>query len=602
MATAAYAQEASIASRYGLLFSFPSHRAISAGILLSTAAVTLGFHVTFQDCLRSMAFAAVLVVSNFVLNFLISSLAMKREAFLTLRRMNALSLIGILILATLGLLGMAFDSVLGLHRLSLPTISLSLTLFSYISYLVYSALSFSSPAVQILLTVFPASLQVYTFAYLFEQTEVLPYFVAAPIAAALLAELSRRWVDSIALSKTGFRGSHLIRGFLASWTSGDNTYLESDLSQMGAQTEVSCHIFLFRDRGTKQPLLALVVPGFHPGPFRSLGSSALPHQIEVALRRDLHIDAIVLHGLSGHDMNLVRAVDAERVVDAVVSACRDLESKIFMEGAELPKMLSEGAASSLRLKFGNNVLATLTLHPIGMEDIPPSISPTNADPAAVRNIVLVDTHNSFSGDPPKMGEHIDDLKTIVDRAIRYEWQTQHAFSVGFSRVLPKQYGLEDGMGPGGISVTYFKINGEECALIVIDGNNALPGLRDSLMDLLREHHIRSGELLTTDTHVVNALTTDGRGYHPVGEKVDVSVISDCVEMCLSDAVRKSRTSEVFYFTIRPTKACIVSVKALSQIAQALRASVRRLSISVVSSLILLTSIFILASILAQTIV
>ncbi len=260
-------------------------------------------------------------------------------------------------------------------------------------------------------------------------------------------------------------------------------------------------------------------------------------------------------------------------------------------------MLAEGAASSLRLRFGNDILATLTLHPRGMEDIPPSIRPANAGTAAVRNLVLVDAHNSFSEDSTGVGEYIDDLKTMVNRVSHYEQQARLGFSVGFSRILPKQYALEDGLGPGGISVTYFKIGGEECALIVIDGNNALPGLRDRLMDLLRERHIESGELLTTDTHVVNALTAGGRGYHPLGEKVKASVIRGYVETCLSNAVRNSRVAEVCHLVTTPIKACVVSVKAISQIARALRDSLRRLGISVISSLIFLTLIVFLTSIL-----
>jgi len=601
LATAAHAEESSIASRYGLLFSFPSHGAIVGGILLFTAGVTLAFHLRFQDPLRSMAFASILLASSLVLNFLVSSFAMGREVFLSLRRMNALSLIGVLMLFALGLLGMVLDLTLGRKGVFLFTMVLGVVLFSYVSYLVYSALSSSSRIVQILLAMLPSAIQLFTFAYLFEQTAILPYSVAALAAAVLLAELSRRWVDSIALNETGFNGSRLIQGFLASWTSGDNRHLESDLSQMGAHADVSSRIFLFRDRETKEALLALVVPGFHPGPFRSLGSSALPHQIEVALRSKLHIDAVVLHGLSGHDMNLVRAEDAERVVDSVVLGCSDAEGGIFSDGAEVPRMLTEGAASSLRLKFGNHVLATLTLHPMGMEDIPPSISLVNAGTATVGNLVLVDAHNSFSEDS-KTGEHIDDLKKIVSRASCCEEQAQQPFSVGFSRVLPKQYGLEDGMGPGGISVIHFKIDGEECGLIVADGNNALPGLRDRLIALFHKHHIRSGELLTTDTHVVNALTTHGRGYHPLGEKVDVSVVCSCVETCLSHAARNSRAAEVCCLATAPSRACVVSLKAISKIARALPTSLRRLGISVVSSVIFLTFIFILASMLTQTIV
>jgi predicted neutral ceramidase superfamily lipid hydrolase len=46
------------------------------------------------------------------------------------------------------------------------------------------------------------------------------------------------------------------------------------------------------------------------------------------------------------------------------------------------------------------------------------------------------------------------------------------------------------------------------------------GLREKILASLLELGISSGEVLTTDTHIVNAVVMNERGYHPVGEAID----------------------------------------------------------------------------------
>jgi predicted neutral ceramidase superfamily lipid hydrolase len=56
--------------------------------------------------------------------------------------------------------------------------------------------------------------------------------------------------------------------------------------------------------------------------------------------------------------------------------------------------------------------------------------------------------------------------------------------------------------------------------VVIDGNNMVSGLRERILSSLSSLGIGGGEVFTTDTHAVNALTLSPHGYYPVGEAID----------------------------------------------------------------------------------
>jgi len=94
------------------------------------------------------------------------------------------------------------------------------------------------------------------------------------------------------------------------------------------------------------------------------------------------------------------------------------------------------------------------------------------------------------------------------------------FRVGAATVTPKEFSLEDGMGPGGITTVVVKVGEQKTAYVVIDGNNMVSGLRESILSALHSIGVDEGEVLTTDTHSVNALILSERGYHPIGEAID----------------------------------------------------------------------------------
>jgi predicted neutral ceramidase superfamily lipid hydrolase len=80
------------------------------------------------------------------------------------------------------------------------------------------------------------------------------------------------------------------------------------------------------------------------------------------------------------------------------------------------------------------------------------------------------------------------------------------------------------------------------------------GLREKILKALGEMGVDAGEVLTTDTHAVNAVVMTARGYHPLGEAIPyeklISNIKDSVREALNNikpasvAWRVGRVSDV----------------------------------------------------------
>src|SRR5712664_4731883 len=61
-----------------------------------------------------------------------------------------------------------------------------------------------------------------------------------------------------------------------------------------------------------------------------------------------------------------------------------------------------------------------------------------------------------------------------------------------------------------------RTEGEIVSYITIDGNNMQQGLREQILQSIRETRVSDAEIMTTDTHLVTGLVRSPLGYYPVG--------------------------------------------------------------------------------------
>ena len=122
------------------------------------------------------------------------------------------------------------------------------------------------------------------------------------------------------------------------------------------------------------------------------------------------------------------------------------------------------------------------------------------------------------------------------------------FKVGAATVVPKEFTVQDGMGPGGISVIVVGVDDQKVAYVTIDGNNMVSGLRDKILSALRELGIDDGEVLTTDTHSVCGMIRSARGYNLVGEAIEHTKLISYIKEATTHALESMEPVEASWRT------------------------------------------------------
>ena len=355
--------------------------------------------------------------------------------------------------------------------------------------------------------------------------------------AQLILSVMGRWKDA----PRGLRPIPLFRAFILAWAEEMNKPLEDQITLVGSTQDLSIDALTFSD-SVGECIAALIVPYIHPGPFRNVGSSALPNLLTSRIRNKLGCEVLVPHGVSTHERDLTRSCDVERVADALASNLR--VGGAFELASPLIWIDRHGAQVSCQM-FGDVALLTLTLSPKSYDDLPEELGDKIMKAAAAMGVtvVVIDSHNSIQEEDDLNESDVENLFHAATEAVRYaKAAPRYAFSVSAARVIPREWSLDDGMGPDGVAAFTVRLkNGHTCVYAVVDGNNMRSGLRDRIIDALKSHGVDEAEVLTSDTHLVNAIGATSRGYHPIGERIDGQKITvylvEAVEAALSKMER-----------------------------------------------------------------
>jgi len=143
-----------------------------------------------------------------------------------------------------------------------------------------------------------------------------------------------------------------------------------------------------------------------------------------------------------------------------------------------------GAKVSCQL-FGDVALITLTLSPLSYDDLPETIKDVITDLLGELGLeaIVVDSHNSIDLEG---GFEEYDASAFVEVAResikRAQSEPKYSFKVGVSRIVPDEWGLDDGMSPAGMAALSIELeDGRRNAYVVVDGNNMAAGLRERIV-------------------------------------------------------------------------------------------------------------------------
>jgi len=578
--------------RYSSLFTLPSHSKLLS--LLFTVCLLNGIVVvatllslSYFSIAIGLALGTTLFVVIMATDFIIHFTSFQSDLIFNLRRCSALSMYSATFWLMFILLGavanifaagfwfklfiLGFCVVLALRLLVLWAVSFA----EIIKVSFYAVLMPVSCAVPVVFTA-------YLMGEKFLNTSTAFFFsmsLAVMLSAVLLYLYS---VNRVGVRILGIGSFSVLKAFLANWTEDLNEPLERFFERFGLECDIKVSALAFKAHGKIKALM--IVPAFHPGPFKNVGSSTLPHSIQASLENKLQRCLVAVpHGLSGHDLDLTSQAQNQLVLN-MVEKMTDF-SAFSSVASPFVRVKRDGASVSCQI-FNKCVLVTLTLAPETMEDLPPDLDSFIVSEAQKRGLstaICVDAHNSIQGSF-NLNAAINPLKEAVTMCLaKVANHKLEGFEVGAAKVVPQEFGLREGMGPGGIVVTTIKTGNQTTAYVTIDGNNMISGLREKILSALSEVGVNDGEVFTTDTHAVNAVVLNARGYHPIGEAMDKETLIKHIKQTTKNALADLEPTEASWRTENVSRVKVIGekqVEAMCLLADKAIQRAKRLAISI----------------------
>jgi len=512
---------------YSSLFMVPSYKKVLLLLALtSISGASLSSVILFpfpEGVVNGLLLGCSLFFVSLVIDYALSMAILRRDPIYGLRRTTALSFfswglwvffifLGVAVAVSFGLLWWIRLCLLGF---SAVVILRSIVLLSTCSadYKRLFAAAFLQPFSCIIpfLVFWSWAIEGYQIA------SIMCFIIFSLIVGLISSLLFISILNRVGMQTLGVPSIPLFKAFLLNWIVGLTVPFEEFLEKLGGNRDVEVSLIKF---DSSKPKAIIVVPSVHPGPFKNVGSSLLPSMLKTALETKLDCIVCVPHGLLGHEFDLASQIQNQKIINRVAEFA-NLEVSVA-EATPFIKV-SNGLATACCQVFGNFVFLSFTLAPKTTEDLPQELGlfvRQEAERHGLTCCVVVNAHNSIDG-TTKMQEALDALKTVaatcLDKAVSLK---QLRFEIGAATIIPKEFGLKEGMGPGGITVVVVKVGVQKTAYVVIDGNNMVSGLRENILSALHSIGIDEGEIFTTDTHSVNAIILNDRGYHPVGEAMD----------------------------------------------------------------------------------
>jgi len=316
---------------------------------------------------------------------------------------------------------------------------------------------------------------------------------------------------------------------------GNNAEFEEMLDRIGEERDLSIRV-LFFDRSKDS--IALIVPTIHFGPYKTLGSTYFPYMLEEALETH-SIKAFILHGTGSHESNLTRKIYGDYLAKEIL---QKLTSIKVNENSDLEQLYEPFRAfSSLRealcLHTESAAFLIISSPVMGGDDLPYELqleAEKIANIYGFKDVAVIDAHN------------VEGRRELQTRAFEPLIKAALSERGSICKELKVGYGEENieelvrGICTRRVKVLTIKCNDNLYALIYIYGNNAKPGVRDSLRKVALMRGFKDAEVVTLDDHTCAGVVFD-TPYYTV-ELNDALLKS--VEKALIKSVQDLRTAKV----------------------------------------------------------
>jgi putative membrane protein len=176
-------------------------------------------------------------------------------------------------------------------------------------------------------------------------------------------------------------------------------------------------------------------------------------------------------------------------------------------------------STSTGIAFGNTAIVMLSLAPLGMEDIPRTVSSqleSFGTAIGFSDVLVVDCHNA-------MGKRLDDsnrndlIASAKQCLEQLKKQPQKNFKVGFASLDDVDYRVDrtDELGQGGLAVLLLSIESKNYVIGWADSNNMENTARDYIVSKINNSNATMLEICSSDTHSTSGKRTR-EGYFALG--------------------------------------------------------------------------------------
>jgi putative membrane protein len=536
---------------YSSLFVLPSYWKIAELSLLvcmlGSLLTILLLHFSLMGLILALQFSLLLFLLSAASDVIVRQGFMKRDPIYNTRRCAALSMFSLLLwfgFLLVGSLLTRFASwvfwndffVVGCAAVSILRLIVFLST-SFTSYWKAVGASFTQP----LLCLLPMFYVSYSAGNAIDNSTLVCLFLSIPVAV-IAASVFIGSINNVGLEALGVSTTTVLRAFLANWMEDLKDPVERLFEKFGKERSVDFSLLAFKAEDGFSA--AVAVSAFHPGPFKNVGSSLLPFLVQQALEEKLHCCVAVPHGLLGHEFDLSSEQQNQKVLKSISKAAHFAEFN--SEATRFVKATKGPATASCQI-LGDCAIVILTLSPETTEDFPREVGDFilgTASKLGLGHAIVINAHNSINGSFD-VDSAIQPLKEAASAALRQaSGMDLLPLEVGAAKVVPQDYTVEDGMGPGGICTLVIKVGGQTCAYVTIDGNNMVSGLRDKILEALKELGVGAGEVLTTDTHAVNAIIKTKRGYYALGEAIAPQELVNYIKRAVTEALSNMKPASV----------------------------------------------------------
>jgi predicted neutral ceramidase superfamily lipid hydrolase len=522
------------------ILAFPS---ISILLFQLIATTILGCLLAFflvnpvlSSALHGIVFGVfVFFVPSVLVDIIASRILLKNDPPFSFRRFLALSFFSCTTWILIIIIGGIAHNQLGIFHFPQDLFLIGLFTIIPLRSIVVFSLSSKSNLHKITFSLLQPLISTLTTSFLMvsEITVILGAFILATTLSIIPLIFLLRFIERQGKSMIKVSPMRIFKAFLVDWLDRKNEMFEAFLKEIGTESEIEVTLIRFDSKRSSETKGIIVISNFHPGPFLNVGSSMLPYLIQNRFETK-NIAVFVPHGISGHENNLVSQEDNTKVISAIKTMLRDCEPSNMVSTF---KTIEVGSAKVNAQIFGKCLLLTLTQSPKDMEDIPIELGKEVASMAKTKfkHVGIIDSHNCINDVRMFIEEELNDLRSAAYEAIESSSAIEKKVEMGVAKYNFENIEPRQGVGPGGVRVFLFKNFDQLIAYIIIDANNMIKGLREKILTSLIDIGIDGGEIMTTDTHVVNGLVRAKLGYYPFGEILNQDNIVNSIKKTVKKA-------------------------------------------------------------------